>query len=367
MREATGGALRAPPVVVVRRVGPSTDALRPPTGPPGRGTATDAGVGPSTDPLRPPTGPPARGTPPTPRWARLRTNFVRQRAHRAEGTPPTPRWACLRTTFVPQRAHRAERAPATLAPRAARPRLLHRQRALHPRLAVARYGAVIRVGLAGFERRLEGRDALGDDRALAEAVDGDVVRDARPVGHRDGHGARVAGRLGGGEGQLATRVGRDADGAVLLGGGPAAGGRHGGGQAAGVLARLGRHARDVGGDVVGVLAADELGRHLDARGVLEPVRVQDLLVDDPADRGLAEALLQRLLEGLVEVGPRRALGAGAGQRVARAALLDEHLLARDDVCLRVLHPSAGGQRRNGSDKGSAERHTRHDPLPHDRG
>src|SRR3954453_3646992 len=117
MREAAGGALRAPPVVVVRRVGPSTDALRPPTGPPGRGTATDAGVGPSTDDLRPPTGPPARGTPPTPRGARLRTIYVPQQAHpfpprsRRDGAAQPRRlgrrdrgWACLRTNFVRQRA-----------------------------------------------------------------------------------------------------------------------------------------------------------------------------------------------------------------------------------------------------------------------
>src|SRR5262249_46227509 len=106
-------------------------------------------------------------------------------------------------------------------------------------------------------------------------------------------------------------------------------------------------------DVVRVLAADELGRHLDALRVGQPVREQDLLVDDAADRGLTEALLQRLLEGLVEVRARRALRPGAGERVTRAALLDEQLFARDDVGLLVLDPATGGERRHSGDDGSA--------------
>src|SRR4051795_8443869 len=59
--------------------------------------------------------------------------------------------------------------------------LLYDELALHPRLPVAVDGAVVGVG-PGLEGRAELRNAaVGDHRAVALAVDADVVRDRRCV------------------------------------------------------------------------------------------------------------------------------------------------------------------------------------------
>ena len=87
---------------------------------------------------------------------------------------------------------------------------------------------------------------------------------------------------------------------------------------------------DVGGDVGRRVAGDEVGRHLAAAR-----RDLDLLGDDAADDAALEAVLERLAERRVEVRADRALRAGAAQGVAGAALLDEDLLARDEIVVEL--------------------------------
>src|SRR5262249_32943878 len=62
--------------------------------------------------------------------------------------------------------------------------------------------------------------------------------------------------------------------------------------------------------------------------------------DDARDRVAAEVLLDALAERLVEVRARRALGPGVGERVARAALLDEQQLAGREVGVAVVDRAA---------------------------
>src|SRR5205807_9511977 len=83
----------------------------------------------------------------------------------------------------------------------------------------------------------------------------------------------------------------------------------------------------------------------------------DLADDDALDRGAAEAVGQGLTEGVVEVGADGALRVRARERVARAALGNEELLAGDDVVVAsdgVLaaardghHERGGGGERDG--------------------
>ena len=73
-------------------------------------------------------------------------------------------------------------------------------------------------------------------------------------------------------------------------------------------------------------AADEVFRH-HAFGV----RDLDLAFDDAADRVALEAFGDARAEGFVEVRADDALGVGARERVAGAALGDERLLAEDQV------------------------------------
>ena len=83
--------------------------------------------------------------------------------------------------------------------------------------------------------------------------------------------------------------------------------------------------------------------------------ILDLLLDHAADRGLAEAVLLGALERLVEVRPRRPLRAGAGERVAGAAVLDEHLLAGDEVGVGAAAvATARGEQRHGQESGQDE-------------
>src|SRR5258705_3228537 len=95
---------------------------------------------------------------------------------------------------------------------------------------------------------------------------------------------------------------------------------------------------------------NEDGRHDPAR-LLVPVGVLDLLLHDAADRRLAEAVLLRALERLVEVRAGGALGTRAIEHVAGAALLDEELLARDDVGVVARAATACGEERDGQQGG----------------
>ncbi len=86
------------------------------------------------------------------------------------------------------------------------------------------------------------------------------------------------------------------------------------------------HARvgaDVGGDVLEVLAADDVGRHRGGRVVRRRARVLDLGLDDPLDRAAGLAGFARGGESVVEVGTDLRAGSGLGHFVAFAAVLDE--------------------------------------------
>src|SRR4051794_38774446 len=120
---------------------------------------------------------------------------------------------------APAVANPAMRIPANTPPRicatkstargAPMRRLLDRELALHPGLAMALDGAVVRVG-AGREVRGERRGLpVADDLALALAVDHDVVVGRGLVGHLDLQLPGRRRRLRAGELQLAARVGRD--------------------------------------------------------------------------------------------------------------------------------------------------------------
>src|SRR6185503_4685518 len=106
---------------------------------------------------------------------------------------------------------------------------------------------------------------------------------------------------------------------------------------------------DVGGDVLGVRAPDEVARHprsgllLSVRPLDEPRGMldgeQDLAVDDVPDRRLLEALRPWAGEGVVEVGADLSLGSGVRERVAATALLGEELLAVRRIGLPLRDPA----------------------------
>ena len=169
-------------------------------------------------------------------------------------------------------------------------------------------------------------------------------------------------RLGRAEliGQAARRVGGDLELAALglgdLVGALDADGR----ELAGVLPALADRAGDVGRDVLRVLAREDVGRH--RRGRLAGLRIglrgarglEDLAVDDALERALAEAVAAGALEGLVEVRPGHAGGAGALEDVAGAALGDEVLLARHQVVAVVLELAARDADEQRGGRGSGE-------------
>src|SRR5204863_153877 len=107
------------------------------------------------------------------------------------------------------------------------------------------------------------------------------------------------------------------------------------GQRPSVLARPVGDRRHVGRDILGIAPGHQLGRHRPAAQ-----RIEDLLLDDAADRAAPEPAAQRRLERLVEVGPDLALGARSAQHVAGAALGDEQPLAVHQVRLAALDLAA---------------------------
>jgi hypothetical protein len=124
----------------------------------------------------------------------------------------------------------------------------------------------------------------------------------------------------------------------------------------------------VGGDVLGVLADDEVGRHED-RGVvgdalLDLARVGDLLLDDALDRVAVHPVGPRLGEGGIEI--RSDVGAGSGLRegVAGAAFLQEQRPAAVEV--GVLGGVAAGQEREPAED-DRERAQADASLPAERG
>src|SRR5262249_61756203 len=86
------------------------------------------------------------------------------------------------------------------------------------------------------------------------------------------------------------------------------------------LAALAGDRGDVRGDVLGVLARDEVLRH-------RRRRLADLVEHDVLEGALLEPLLARACECVVEVRPERPRRPGRGERVTPAALLGEDLLA----------------------------------------
>src|SRR5205807_812694 len=103
-----------------------------------------------------------------------------------------------------------------------------------------------------------------------------------------------------------------------------------------------------------LLALDQLGRHLGARRMVpQGVRVEDLVLDDAVHGRALHAVLEGLAERVVEVGADGALGPGARERVAGAALRDEELLAGDDVV--VLRDRLLAAARSDPDSPGAER------------
>src|SRR6185369_10815616 len=114
----------------------------------------------------------------------------------------------------------------------------------------------------------------------------------------------------------------------------------------------GRDARDqgdVGGNVLGVVAGDEVAGHAGRRDLLavgardEAGRmldcVLDLPVDDVADGRILEALAAGAGKGVVEVWADLPLRARVGERVAAAAFLLEELLAVRGVSLPLRDPA----------------------------
>src|SRR4051794_35771335 len=85
------------------------------------------------------------------------------------------------------------------------------------------------------------------------------------------------------------------------------------------------HRGHIGGDVLGVLALEQVRRHRCGMRIGEAQH--DLLTHQRLERRVLEALGPRLLVGIVQVGADRALGTGVRQRVASAAGRDEQLLA----------------------------------------
>src|SRR5205823_3734595 len=97
-----------------------------------------------------------------------------------------------------------------------------------------------------------------------------------------------------------------------------------------VLTRARGDRRDIGGNILGVLALEELGRHHRA-AVGVGVRVLDPIVDQALDRGAFDPVHSVLPEGDVEVRTHAAGGAGVAQRVAGAAFGHEQLFAVHQV------------------------------------
>src|SRR3954465_7929404 len=93
--------------------------------------------------------------------------------------------------------------------------------------------------------------------------------------------------------------------------------------------RIRGHRRHVGGDVLGVLALEQVRRH--RRGVRVGKSQHDLLAHQRLERRVFKALGPRLLIGVVQVGADRALGAGVGQRVAASTGGGEQLLAVREI------------------------------------
>src|SRR5207248_8401200 len=89
------------------------------------------------------------------------------------------------------------------------------------------------------------------------------------------------------------------------------------------------------------------------------VREADLLLDLALERRALEAVLDRLVEGGVEVGPGRAARPGVRELVARAALGDELLLAGDEILVAALDV-ASRERRHGE---GAEQQSRRRAAP----
>ena len=104
------------------------------------------------------------------------------------------------------------------------------------------------------------------------------------------------------------------------------------------------HRGDVGGDRLGVVAGDDVGRHAGQprRRVLDGIG--DLAADDGLDRRLADPVSARLAERVVQVRADHALCPGVGQRVALTALRLEQLLAvRRIASLREARGAATGR------------------------
>ena len=95
---------------------------------------------------------------------------------------------------------------------------------------------------------------------------------------------------------------------------------------------------DVARDILGVLALEDVRRHPGGacRGMLN--RIGDLPAHNLEDRALAEPILSRLHERVVEVQPDLARRAGVGERVAAAAALLEELLALRAVAVALGVP-----------------------------
>src|SRR6478735_666026 len=91
------------------------------------------------------------------------------------------------------------------------------------------------------------------------------------------------------------------------------------------------HRRHVGGDVLGVLALEQVRGHRRRVCVGEPQH--DLLAHQRLERRVLEALGPRLHVCLVQVWADRALGTGVRQRVAASAGGDEQLLAVREIGL----------------------------------
>ena len=140
-------------------------------------------------------------------------------------------------------------------------------------------------------------------------------------------GPGVARRLVGHVGELTGRGWRRSQLAGLLDRGLAGARRFdGGGEQPGVLARAGDRPGDVGGDVLERRSAGEILRHR-AFGVGDA----DLVFHDAAHGAALSPSARLARKASSRFGPTIALGVGAGERVAGAALGDERLLAEDQV------------------------------------
>ena len=130
---------------------------------------------------------------------------------------------------------------------------------------------------------------------------------------------------------------------------------------------------DVGGDVLGVLAGDDVCRHPGEPGGGIGDGIGDLAADGvrhgALDPGVGQLLLEVgivgirpggvdpvLVEGEVEVGPDDGGGPGVGERVTAAALGDEQRLAAQPVTVSLVEPDrvrAAGDDDGGEREGEA--------------